>query len=268
MTRVAIIIPFRDRGLDPLRQANLENVLWHWDLYRAPVIVTDDGRTGNSPFCRSATYNKGAAQTDADILIYTEADMLIHYDQIDKAVALAAEQPGLIVPFTRQKKLSPRESEQVRAGIAPIHFDCPLSQPKPDHGDGNCPTCGFLFSTACRRLVGGEPDNYGCINVISRETLNAIGKWDELFEGNAHDDCAMWHAFNIAAGPTRFVQGDAYHLYHTESVGPDTSPEDKAATERNYRRMQTYMQARTPEEIRHLTAGGQNLSRNWRGQLR
>ena len=73
---VAIIIPFRDRGIDPLRVANLKRVLQHWDGLGITVHVVDDGRAGNAPFCRSAAYNHGAAITQADILVYVEADVI------------------------------------------------------------------------------------------------------------------------------------------------------------------------------------------------
>lgn len=235
----AIIIPFRDRGVDPLRAANLERVIHHWSLFDGEVIIADDGRSGAAQFNRSAAYNRGAARTEADMLVYAEADMLIHYDQIDKAVRLAGEKPGLVVPFTHQKKLSPSDSERVRA----LKISPPSCTPMPH--------------------PFGETNNYGCINVLSRATLQSIGRWDEQFEGNAHDDCAMWQAFTVAAGPTRWVDGPAYHLFHFESV----RPQDKAATQRNYRRMQIYCQAKTPEQVRHLTAGGKSLSRNWRGKL-
>lgn len=235
---VAILVPFRDRGGDPLRAANLERAVHHWTLFPAPVIIVDDGRTGTAPFCRSAAYNRGAAQTDADILVYTESDMLIHYDQIDKAAALAAESLGLVVPFTERRELSAEDSHLVRA----------LKKSPPKCVPHNC-----------------TATNYGCINVVSRASLQAIGQWDEKFSGWGHDDCAMWIAFNIAAGPTRFVEGPAYHLHH-QPPG-DGPPADKAAIMANARRMEIYCNAKTPEQIRHLTAGGRGLSRNWRGQL-
>jgi hypothetical protein len=237
MTSFAVIVPFRDRGTDVLRGANLKRVLDHWSRYDVPVVVADDGRTGKAHFNRSAAYNKGTAQTNTDVLVYSESDMLIPFSQIREAVQLAAEWSSLIVPFGTQKKLSHADSILVRA-----------RQKDP----ANCEPVEYNTS------------NYGCVNVIHRDTIKAVGKWDETFEGNAHDDAAMWRAFDIVGGPTGFVSGPAYHLYHRES----RDPADKTVTERNYRRMQLYMQAATPEEIRHLTGGGQSLGRDWRGKLR
>lgn len=235
---VAVIIGFRDRGADPRRQENLKYVVNWWGPLGAPVFVVDDGRTGGAQFNRSGAYNRGAARTDADILIYAEADMLIYYyPQIHEAIRLAREAPGLVVPFTQRRELTPEDTDLILQGAATVSGCEPASV---------------------------QDANYGCINVLSRETLTAVGCWDEAMDGWAHDDCAMWLAFEKAVGPTRFVDGPAYHLYHDTLTGDA----DKSATERNYRRMQLYTQARTPEEIHHLTAGGKSLSRNWRGQLR
>jgi hypothetical protein len=63
-------------------------------------------------------------------------------------------------------------------------------------------------------------------------------------------------AFDIAAGPTRWVEGSVYHLYHLSGgKGAHLSREDRVATSRNRLRLRKYMQARTPEQIRSLTTG-------------
>ena len=241
------MIAFRDRGVDPLRKANLDRVLAWWEDFDAPVIVVDDGRQGKAHFNRSRAYNIGAKKTDADILIYVEADTLIPYDQIRAAADMAGSELGMVVPFTHQKKLGTTESMLVRAGLKEP-YDC-VPDPHPY----------------------GEMSNYGCANVLSRATLAAVGRWDEVLEGHGHDDNAMWQAFNKAARPTRWVDGPAYHLYHLD-FDPDICPgahitaEDKAAQERNYRRMQLYCFAQTAEEIRHLTSGGQSLATSWRSR--
>lgn len=237
MSTAAVIIPFRDRGVDPLRQKNLVRVLAYWADFDHPVLVVDDGREGDAQFNRSAAYNRGAAMTDAEVLVYVESDTLIPHDQICQAIDMAAARPGLVVPFTRQKKLSEADSALVRrAAISPQ--DCtPVRHPY------------------------GEMTNYGCANVLNRRTLDAVGGFDEVFEGHGHDDSAMYQAFYIVAKPVRWVLGNAYHLYHLD-VDPDTTPdrsylseEDIAAQERNRIRLALYQAAKTPEEIRLLTTG-------------
>ena len=229
---VAVCIPFRDRGVDPLRAANLKRVLEHWADYGAPIVIASDGRTHDAQFNRSAAYNRAAALTDATTLVYTESDMLIDFTQIDQAVELAQAEPGLVVPFDEYRYLSETDSELVRQGGNPAWFE-PESVISKD-------TRSFLRT--------------GPINVLTRATLQAIGQWDEHFEGCWWDDRAMNHAFTICTQPTRHVPGPAYHLYHLPGwTGQHLTTEDKQATERNKQRWHQYQQATTPAHIRALT---------------
>jgi hypothetical protein len=244
----AIIIAFRDRGVDPLRQKNLDCVRDYWAGSGLPVHVVDDGRTGDEHFNRHAAYNRGAAATDADVLCYIESDILLDYQQLNIAIESAASQLGQVVPFEIQRKLTREGSELVRDGADPVDVD--IEQ---------------LIHTA----AGGV--NHGCANVISRETLNLVGRWDEAFEGHGHDDTAACIGFAVATGQQmRYVAGFAHHLWHldfdpTLTQGDHIRPEDAAAQERNLQRLQLYRQARRPEDIRALTIGG---NRDWRARHR
>ena len=229
--QVAVIIPFRDRGTDPLRPANLKRVLHEWRTFRGmpKPIVEHDGQVGQ--FNRSKAYNRGIESTVwADIFIFTESDMLIDPRQLREAVELAAE-PGLVVPFTEYHYLSRRDSERVR------RFEVEPADCTPES-------------------VMSNGTSIGAINILSRETLEAVGQWDEQFEGSWFDDRAMCRAFEICTQPTRYVQGPAYHLYHQPGwEGDHLTAEDKAATERNRQRWKLYQRAKTPQRIRELTSG-------------
>ena len=234
---VSIIIPVRDRGKDPLRPANLKRCLKWWEDFGSPVIVSDDGNSGDTQFNRSKSYNRGASKTDAEILVFVESDTLVPYSQLAESIEMAAARPGMIVPFTHQKKLTPDDSVLVRELLKEPQECIPARHPY------------------------GEKTNYGCANVLSRETLHLVGQWDEVFKGHGHDDNAMYHAFDMVAKPVRWVDGPCYHLYHLD-FDPDTAPdkahlsqEDVDAQERNRRRLEIYRKATTPEQIRKLTAG-------------
>lgn len=232
---VSVIIPFRDRGIDPLRSANLTRVMKHWygvapGLTDLEVIALGDGRAGNEQFNRSASYNRGAAATSAEILIFAEADMLISFAQIRDATVLAASAPGLVMPFTEYHALSPEFSQRVRNGE--------LDPTQASLSDGNRRTA----------QVHG-----GAINVVSRETYVLAGGFDEGFAGNWYDDDAAKIAFEVCAGPTRFVAGPAYHLYHLPGhAGNHLTGDDVAATAHNRARLARYRRARTPEQIHAL----------------
>lgn len=235
---VAVIIPFRQReangkSVDPLRMANLERIVSHWGDYAARrILVTGDGRTGNEQFNRGRAFNLGVADVDADVFVFAEADVLIGFDQIDEAVELATAAVGMVVPFTVYHPLSPEDSERVRQ--YEIHpADAEL-------GEG---------MTRTAQVHGGA------LTVVSRDTYTLTGGFDEAFEGNWYDDDAAKIAFEVCAGPTRWVQGPVYHLYHLPGhTGDHLTTEDKMATLRNRLRLKQYRAARTPEQIRQLTA--------------
>ena len=231
---VAVIIPWRAReGGDPIRLHNLDRVVEHWQGYGCETIVSSDGRTGDAQFNRSAAYNRATMRgletaTTAEMLIFAEADLIVGYHQIDRALRLA-EDPGMVVPFSWFMALSEADSVRVRAYEADP-TDCDAAP------------------------VKGHRGSIGAINVMSRRTLDLVGGYDEKFEGAWYDDDAMKIAFDVAAGPTRWVEGSAFHLYHRSGgTGQHLTPADRAATAANRRRLSEYRRARTPERIRELT---------------
>lgn len=227
----SVAIPFRDRGRDANRPANLKRVIEHWREVGIEPHVVGDGRSGDEQFCRSAAYNIAARELDADILVYSESDLIVPIEQILKGVELAASAPGLVVPFSRFMAVEPRESEMVRQHL--IH-----------------PSAAFA------QQMRGDCQSIGAVNIVSRESIAAIGQWPEEFEGAWFDDDACEAAFRTCCGPTRFVNGDGYHLYHLPGAsGEHLTDADRAATAANQARFELYRQAETPERIRELTAG-------------
>lgn len=229
-----IVIPFRDRGRDPRRRANLEKVIdwirdWPW-----PLHVVDDGRAGDEQFNRSAAYNRGRLLVEGaggDVVVYLESDMLVPREQIDAGIAMARSQLGLVVPFTSYRYLAPADSVAVRQGAAPESM---TPESTMEHGA-----------------------SIGAVNIVSLATLDAVGCWDETFEGSWYDDTAMYGAFGVAAGPPHWVAGVAWHLYHLPGWhGDHLTEEDRAATARNAARLNLYASATNAERIRELTAGG------------
>lgn len=227
----AIIVGFRDRGTDPLRAANLKRTLEWWANFGADINVVTDGLSGSVSFNRHAAYNRGAAQTNADVLCFVESDMLLDFAQMDHAIELAIESTGLVVPFTERHEFGAHESDQVRNHQAhPRDLKAEVVKPKP------------------RRT--------GAINVISRETYNAVGQYDSAFSGCWFDDRSMHIAFDICAGPTRWIDGPSWHLHHLPGYqGEHLTDEDRAATAANKSRWQQYTKAQTPDQIRRLTSG-------------
>src|SRR5574338_1049301 len=97
---IEVIIPFRERKIDPCRAMNLEYVVRHWQSMFAVRVVSDGGKD-DEPFNRSRAYNIGAQDSPADVLVYAEADVVLPIAQVRNAVRIAMENAVLVVPFTR-----------------------------------------------------------------------------------------------------------------------------------------------------------------------
>lgn len=228
-----LIIGHRDRGNDWCRAANLEASLGWWRWHGIDPIVVDDGRSGDDQWNRSAAYNRGAEISRAGVLAYVEADLLIPGRQILEAIKLAAEHPVLVIAFSRFLAMTDHDSRMVRAGR--LHP-----------------------SKASAEQVRGDNESIGAANILSRESLEMIGQFDESFEGHAYDDDATEMAFRICCGPTRFIEGPGWHQFHHPGAlyaTPESTEADLAATERNRQRYELYRRAQTPEDIRNLTKG-------------
>lgn len=226
MPSAALVIPFRDRGHDPLRAANLRRVLGWWKSAGVFVNVVSDGRDGDQQFNRSAAYNRGAElAANADVIVYTEADMLIPFEQIAEGIRLAAQTPGLVVPFDLYAYLSPEDSERVRNGEDPAGF------------------------TPEKTIANGR--SIGAVNIVSRETLTLMGGYSEQTEGSWYDDRIAQRQAEVCAGPTHWIAGPAYHLYHLPGwTGTHLSDEDKAATARNRALWRHVKGLSTPDRMR------------------
>lgn len=237
MHDVSIILAWRDSG-NANRQANLAAVLDHLTPTGLPIVLADDGR-GQGPFNRSAAYNHGMRLSPSEVYAFHEADMLVPLPQLEASVELAREGLGLVVPFDQYRYLSEEVSRLVISeALQPVAADAEWTM---DNGR-----------------------SIGAVNVVSAESMRWVGQWDEALEGHGYDDNVMHRAFEVACGPTRFVPGPGYHLWHPMAFAPwernteaaeakNFTPEEVAATMRNQIRLRDYQAATTPEQIRELT---------------
>ena len=220
---VSVIVPFRDKG-SPERRANFEYVHARLVADGWSVTVASDGQDG--PFNRSAAYNAGRAQAPADVYVWFEADMLIPRAQLERGIELAAESPGLVVPFTEYRYYTYGDSVAIIDGAPPEAI-------RPD-------------------FVMGKGRSIGAVGITSEATMQTVGRWDEKFAGWGHDDNAMFRAFQVCAGQPRWVDGPGHHLWHPPGM-QDPRPEEQDASNANFSRWLRYKNAEDPAEIRELT---------------
>lgn len=239
MHDVSIIIPFR--GSDPHRQANLIKVLDWLTPLALPMILASDSREDGQPFNRSAAFNEGMRLSPSEVYVFNEADMLVPHWQILAGVEDARDELGLVVPFSTYRYMSEDDSRQIIAGADPAGFGPEWI------------------------MDGGK--SIGAVNILSAASVDLAGGFDETLEGHGYDDNCVHSAFETACAPTRYVIGDAYHLWHkmayapwerrTEAANPENfSDAEVRATTRNRLRYDMYRRARSAEDVRVLTAGG------------
>lgn len=174
-----IAVPFRDGGCRHRARA--------WDTVSAhlrrvlpgvEVRVVDDG---GQPFARGASLNLAFDGLDPDeVVVCCDADLVIDGDQLHEAARLAAEAPGMVVPFDRMIYMTSSGGRQ----------SWPLSPTMP--------------------MLGG-------CNVLTRRTWGLAGGWHPRFRGWGCEDVAMATQCNALAGLTRRVPGAAVHLYHPKA---------------------------------------------------
>jgi hypothetical protein len=67
-----IIIPFRDRGIDPRRAANLEVVQAWWYAHGFTPQIVDDGLSGGAQFNRHRAYNRAVERfPETEVFVFT-----------------------------------------------------------------------------------------------------------------------------------------------------------------------------------------------------
>jgi hypothetical protein len=228
--KVAVIIPFRDRGVDPRRAANLDMVQAWWYANGCEPQIVDDGLEGDVQFNRHRAYNRAVSRNhDADVFVFTEADMLIHPEQVRTAIYLAEHEPGLVVPFTQYRYLSDSMTEVLRQDYHDSASDKIASWwDRP----ANDPTSVFGLTP---ESVMDNGKSIGAVNVVSRYTLDLTGGFTEATRGNWYDDNIIEEGFAFLLGnKTRVVDGPAVHLYHLPGhKGDHLSDEDRRATRHN-----------------------------------
>lgn len=228
--RYKVIIPFRDRGLDPRRQANLDLVQAWWFAHGMEAQIVDDGLEGDAQFNRHRAYNRAVSRNPGvDVFVFTEADMLIHPLQVRAAVLLAQTLPGLVIPFTQYRYLSDSTSDIMRSVFE-------------DRGAAMAAALWVKEPSDPKSIFGLTPEyvmdngrSIGAVNVVSRDTLDLTGGFTEATSGNWYDDNIIEEGFAFLTGQnTRYVPGPAVHLYHLPGhKGDHLTVEDRRATAKN-----------------------------------
>lgn len=217
MTKVTVCVPFRGGALDREIHADYVAARLREMLPDADHLVVDvDGE-----FSRARVRNEAVRRAGSGVVVLCDADTIPEKQPLLDAIAGAAQDGRLHLPYTRYRALSPEGTLAVYArGVHPA--DAPVEEES-------------------RRPIGG-------VWVISVDAWWQAGGMDEQFLGWGFEDDAFHAAANILLGETVRHEGAITHLHHTSAANP-RSTQYRA----NRARYQQYSRARRdPDAMRAL----------------
>jgi hypothetical protein len=180
---IGVCVPYRP--VDEEREGNLLRTRRQWDELGWPVFLGDHP----GPFSLTHARNDAASQTDADVLVFSDCDILLADPrQAEEAVSVAYHHDVYTIMFSRLRVLDWEATRNVRQGANPA------TQP--------------VLETAALTWVG-------CF-AISRSLYNQVGGFDKRFCGWGAQDIAFLCAASTLGGNhgKQRVAGDAFHLRH------------------------------------------------------
>jgi hypothetical protein len=152
----------------------------HWWNENIDVVY---GTAVGEPVNRSAARNDAAAKTDADVLVFCDADTWVDIEPFWQMVKRALETNRLVHGYTKHMHLSRKATEATLDGATVKAGQVILNQP-----------------------LG--------IAAVSRSLLELVGGFDERFMGWGGEDRAFQFACDTLAGPGERIDAMSYHLWH------------------------------------------------------
>lgn len=180
-----IHVPYRPDG-------GQRDRLWQACSRRWATLFADaeihTGDHDGEPFNRSAARNQ-AAVGDWLVAVFADADVMVEgCEQVDAAVALATRTGQMVFAHTWRAGLGEDATGQVLAGAEPATVE---------HEEW-------------------DRNTYSGCYAVPRSLWNAVGGFDERYQGWGYEDLAFMRACAALGGVER-VPGTIYHLWHPRS---------------------------------------------------
>ena len=173
--------PWRDKLWSFVRSRLEAEVDW-------PILEGLD--VSDAPMNRAAARNQAAEKAgDWDAAVFLDADTVPDFDNLREAVELACQRQALVCAQTEFRSLTKDATREVLAGSVEPH-------------------------DAAVRWVYRNPKS-SCI-AVGRELWEALGGYDERFQGWGFEDSSFFHACQAIGGIER-LEGECSHLWHPKS---------------------------------------------------
>lgn len=211
--RVVVLVPYR--AVDTHRDAAWQVAREHLERLGWPIVAADVPGEWN----RAAAINAAAREAgEWDVAVIADADTVHDPQDLRQAVDDAIRYGAGVVPWATRWKLSATGTERFRR-FGPTGFsrsrDLDLSDPT--------------------RPRGVKARSRGGTVVVSRAAWDAVGGFDEGFDGWGNEDRAFRVAIaTLAPGGLREIRGVIFHLWH---------PRDGQVSAPNRERWERYAEA-------------------------
>ena len=188
--KVAVLVPRRSDGG---RRDDLWKFCEAWWRREHPDFKLIEGHHDGGRFNRAAALNSAAAQTDAEILIAADGDVIVPTAQVEEAVKIAAETGQAVLPygFDGYTPLTSQMTDKVLVGFDG-RWDTPQGVNRGERSPNHVSSC-VIVPRALWARVGGYDDR-----------VSGWGPEDRLF----HLTC------RVLGGGVARVPGQVFHLEH------------------------------------------------------
>lgn len=196
--RVRVIVPRRGDGGHRDRVWRYCKDFWHEQRAGWEIV---EGDHDDGPFNRSAAINR-AARGRWDVAVILDSDTLLEPELIDKAIRQALVTKALSLPFSHRMLLSRAGTEGIMKGAERQWERWVTRVHQPD--------ARYCYISGCL--------------VVPRCLWDAVGGFDERFEGWGGEDDAFFAACTMLSGRdarTTRLRGKAWHLWHEPSPWMD-----------------------------------------------
>lgn len=232
--RVIILVPRREGFPD-------RDALWgwvrNWWQEELPELEIFEGHSEQGQFNRSCAINRASGLADWeqekrwDLAVVIDADVICDPTRVRQGIQMAIDSQRMVMPFTVRKDLSAEGSKAIMTGYR------------------------GTWTPFVRRTYNNI---VSCVNIVPRALWDAVGGYDENFNGWGFEDNAFMAACRtFMHGPELRIRGEVWHFYHA------TAAEGKQGTAthaRNKLRADLYLKAQGNEEaitkLKSLAAPG------------
>lgn len=158
-----------------------------------------EGRFNRAAAINRAAHVAGPPDSDWDVLVVADADILVpDMSQVDAATLIAWRTGGIVLPYDHRRMVTPEATRQIVQGVTVDLKACS----RPDRNTGHCSS----------------------VQVVPRALFDGVDGFDERFVGYGGEDEAFVAACATFGPPVDRTDGPVYHLHHPRS--PERNPLD------------------------------------------